>query len=145
MKTTLFVFIISLLGLNSPIWSNDAALEQALAEANFGNPHVAIHKLEELISHGRGDARVYQSLGLLYQSSDQNEKAISALEKAVRLSPSQEALYALALLYEANMLHDERGGWERKAKRAWEQFLQYSSPSHPQRSVAERHLNRLRH
>ncbi len=112
--------------------------------ANQGDSKGAIEELQSLESEMPGDPRIALSLGFLYQSTDQNDLAISELEKAVGLNPSWEAYYALGLLYEAKMVEGNSDSWMPKAEVAWQDFLKLAPHDHLRRATGEKHLKSLR-
>ncbi len=140
------LFVFALLIFPFSVWadSNEAAFKQALEKANRGQSQQAIQELERLKGSMPRDARLSLSLGLLYQSTDQVDRAISELETAVSIESSVQGYYALGLLYESKWLKTEDAGMKMKAIGAWEQCLAKAPAGDSHRSAAERHLQQLR-
>src|SRR5688572_27954182 len=78
--------------------------QEALSKVNRGEVQEAIRSFEALKQEMPNDSRLYLSLGLLYQSNGQLDEAIRELDRANSLSPSLEASFALALLYESKII-----------------------------------------
>jgi tetratricopeptide (TPR) repeat protein len=62
-------------------------LERARERFGLHDYHGAIHLVEDLIAAGRAYADAYNLLGLCYQLVDQPERALEALERALRENP----------------------------------------------------------
>jgi tetratricopeptide (TPR) repeat protein len=120
----------------------EADLQKAISLANSGQSTAALIEFEKLKTSMPNDARVYLSLGLLYQTINRSDDAIRELERAVSLAPSADGYYALGLLYESKMLNQPTGGWKEKAIDVWQKFAgPYGDAA--RKPTAERHLQNL--
>src|SRR5258706_9335912 len=124
-------FFIVLIFSTPILLATEEELQNALQKANQGDSNAAIEDLQKLELETPGDARIALSLGLLYQSTDQIDKAIAELEKAVGLRPTLEGYYALGLLYEAKGVQGDPARWNPKAQGAWEEYLKMCPLDHP--------------
>ena len=127
--------------------AGDTDLLSALDAANAGRSQEAISILESLRSTTPSDARVLQRLGLLYQSTGRYREAISTLERATSIQRSPEALYALGLLYEAQLLavsdSSEKGTLRSNAIGSWKGLMTLVPPEDPRHHTAQRHIQNL--
>jgi len=140
-STYLFGFLLLLTAL---LYASEEQIREALDLANQGKKTEAIQKFQTLATENPNDPRIHLSLGLLYQSTDQDDQAIEQLEQADRLKPSPEASFALGHLYEAKLMTTKNPTYKEKAKAAWQTFLNLApSQADHRRKVAEKHLRRL--
>lgn len=141
-----YALVTVFLSLASRLNADDGQLQKALDAANAGQNAQAISLLEQLRSSTPSDARVLQRLGLLYQSERRYFDAVSALEGAVRIQPTTEALYALGLLYDEQLLsasEPQRAALKQKATEVWSALLRLVPDSDPRAGRARHHLKRL--
>jgi tetratricopeptide (TPR) repeat protein len=143
MKPFIWATFIGLLMI-APLAADDGALKEALDKANRGDQAEAIVDLEKLKTSNPSDGRIALSLGLLYQTTDQHDKAIAELERAKSLEPTLQGTYALGLLYESKWVQAEQDVWKQKAMATWEDYLRTAARDDSRRAVVEKHLEKLR-
>lgn len=94
--------------------SPDQILERAKERFTLQDYYGAIHLLEELIASGRAFADAHHLLGLSFQMIGQRERALAALDNALRLNPR----YVEALIHRGIVLGEL--GQEAEAQRAFD-------------------------
>jgi tetratricopeptide (TPR) repeat protein len=106
---------------------------RGLELADSGELEEAIQELEQAIQYDDKDARVFFTLGLLYERNQTDTQALETLLRAQRMDPRMESIaFALALLYEKMNFPD-------KAIPLWHQFIGLSK-NHDLIQIARKHI-----
>lgn len=115
--------------------SPEQLLERAKERFELQDYHGTIHLLEELIAGGRAFADAHHLLGVAYQLVGQPERALEALEHALRLNPR----YVEALIHRGVVLGELGKGEEAAASFA----AARESGRHGEDGIATHHAAKL--